>query len=207
MTLLLWDLDGTLINSGPVVTSTLKKVLFDVTGVETVEADLMKYIGPPLHETMDEFSVDEAQAEQLTTAYMTAYHERMYETPLFDGVRDVLAQLSERYEMAMATSKNEDNAVLLAEHLEIAPYFDVIKGSTPEIITKADVIGEVLKETSSEKAVMIGDRIHDIEGAAVYDIPTIIVGWGAAPESERAQAWKIAETPADIETILAKAGL
>lgn len=207
MTLLLWDLDGTLINSGPVVTSTLKKVLFDVTGVETVEADLIKYIGPPLHETMDEFSVDEAQAEQLTTAYMTAYHERMYETPLFDGVRDVLAQLSERYEMAMATSKNEDNAVLLAEHLEIAPYFDVIKGSTPEIITKADVIGEVLKETSSEKAVMIGDRIHDIEGAAVYDIPTIIVGWGAAPESERAQAWKIAETPADIETILAKAGL
>lgn len=207
MTLLLWDLDGTLINSGPVVTSTLKKVLFDVTGVETVEADLMKYIGPPLHETMDEFSVDEAQAEQLTTEYMTAYHERMYETPLFDGVRDVLAQLSERYEMAMATSKNEDNAVLLAEHLEIAPYFDVIKGSTPEIITKADVIGEVLKETSSEKAVMIGDRIHDIEGAAVYDIPTIIVGWGAAPESERAQAWTIAETPADIETILAEAGL
>ena len=49
---------------------------------------------------------------------------------------------------------------------------------------------------------MVGDRIHDIEGAAANGLDTILVEWGEAPPEERDEAWRIVETPEELEKLL-----
>ena len=49
---------------------------------------------------------------------------------------------------------------------------------------------------------MIGDRIHDITGAAEFNIPTVAVTWGYGNAEEHQHAHRVADTPAELERII-----
>lgn len=201
MTALLWDLDGTLMDTGPLVTQLLAEVVRERFTIDQPASYYQKYVGPPFADTVAEYTTDPVEAEAMTRDYMDRYRERMFESPVFDGLIPVLEELSGRYDMAVATSKNEVNARLICDHHDLSRFFKVIRGSNHDAVTKADVIREVLSELGTDDALMIGDRIHDIEGAAQFGLKTIMVGWSAAPH-EFDHAWKVAPTPADILTIV-----
>jgi phosphoglycolate phosphatase len=50
--------------------------------------------------------------------------------------------------------------------------------------------------------VLVGDRVHDIEGAAANGVPTIFVDWGYGPAGEQVGAIAVAHTPAELRNLL-----
>ena len=107
---------------------------------------------------------------------------------------------------AVATSKPQNMVDIVLDHFDLRRYFELVVCGTDSgpLFTKTGVIAEVLKEFAQRdertvqdvtaRAVMVGDRKHDIEGAKNNGLHTIGVSWGYAPEGE------LAETGADVIT-------
>jgi len=82
----------------------------------------------------------------------------------------------------VATSKAEPTARRVLAHFGLDEYFEVIAGASLDGVraTKRDVMAHALAqlEPLPERVVMVGDRAHDVEGAAAHGIETVVVGWG-----------------------------
>lgn len=118
---------------------------------------------------------------------------------LFEGIDELIAQLhAAGVPQATASSKPENQVLALMEHFGLAPYLAAITGATPDertLSTKAAIVAEALRRLQAQgvdisRPVLIGDRHHDVDGAAANEIPVIFVRWGFSwpHESEGAQA-------------------
>ena len=95
--------------------------------------------------------------------------------------------------MSLATSKPELPATNMLNTYGLRQYFDVITGASEDESrsAKADVVAEALRRLAAigadvSRPVMVGDRIHDVEGAAAHNVPTIYVEWGYGSPAEQA---------------------
>lgn len=212
MSVVLFDFDGTLADSTAIITATFAQVAREELGIDRPDEAYLPFVGPPLSETFSYLAntQDAERVNELIAAYRRIYFETMYATPLFDGVEPMLATLSEAgVPMLIATSKRTDAASKLMDHLGILHYFARVCGS-PEGSnhgTKADRVAEALAFAAEQgwdrsHAVMVGDRIHDVEGARANAIPTILVAWGPAPAEEYEEADLVAATPEVLTEIL-----
>ena len=203
---LLFDLDGTLTDPKEGITKSVQYALSKF-GIEENCENLLPFIGPPLLDSfMDFYNFDEERAN-LAIKY---YRERfstvgLYENSLIDGIIDVLKKLKEcGYIMAIATSKPTDFAVPICNHFKISEYFHLIVGSELDgtRTRKSEVISEVLKRlnATSDEAIMIGDRKHDIIGAKETNMDSIGVTFGYANDGELEEAGAnfIANTPSEL---------
>jgi len=151
---------------------------------------------------------------------LAKYRERfpikgLYENKIYPGAAQMLATLKQSgRKIALATSKPQPYAEKILENFKIKDYFDVIVGATfdSKRNDKADVIAEVLKQfgiTDADKknVIMVGDRKHDVIGAAKNGIATVGIrlGYAEPGELENAGAIYIAEDIADLENYLLNA--
>ena len=111
--------------------------------------------------------------------------------------------------LSLATSKPESLAKLILVDLGVAELFTEITGASEDEVRskKADVVAEALRRLAADGAdlsrpVMIGDRIHDIHGAAEHEVPTIYVTWGYGSLAETAGAVAVVDTPAQLYPLL-----
>lgn len=181
--LVIFDLDGTLTDSAEGVVASFRHALAAI-GAQIPAGDLAAMVvGPPMHHTLDTLGLGE-RAEDAIAAYRADYTRRGWAmNALFDGVEDLLADLrAAGVRLAVATSKAEPTAVRILDHFGIAGHFEVIAGASldGQRASKADVLAHALTqlEPLPEQVVMVGDRAHDIDGAAEHGIATVLVGWG-----------------------------
>lgn len=192
---LFFDLDGTLTDSMPGITRSVQYAL-EHLGIEIHDlCSLARFVGPPLKESfMTFYGMSEAEAGRaiaLSREYFVP--KGMFENELYAGVPELLeATRRAGCVNVMATSKPEPFARQIAAHFGIEGLFRLISGSTLDgsRTTKAEVIGHALGVLgiAPGEAVMIGDRRHDIEGAAAMGLTAIGVRWGYAPEGELEEA-------------------
>ena len=193
----LFDLDGTLTESGLGVSNGVVTALaaFDIPAPS--ENELRKYLGPPLWVSFDEFAgLKGADIERAVQIYREYYHETgRFENAVFQGVPEMLADLvNSGTRLAVATSKVDHSAVSILQHFELDQYFEVISGSDDLGVsrgTKSLVIAHALSElriTNAQGVVMIGDREHDVHGAKEHELESIGVLWGYGDEVELATA-------------------
>ncbi|MFN8101276.1 MAG: HAD-IA family hydrolase [Mycobacterium sp.] len=180
--LVLFDLDGTLTDSADGVVASFRHAL-DQLGAAVPDGDLVsRIVGPPMHLTMRELVGD--RADDAMTAYRTDYTTRGWAmNRTFDGVPELLADLKAAgVRMAVATSKAEPTARRILEHFGLDGYFEVIAGASPDGVrsAKADVVAHALAQLAPvpRRVLMVGDRSHDVTGAAEHGIGTVVVDWG-----------------------------
>lgn len=217
---LLFDLDGTLTDPKLGITSCVQYAL-KFFGIEEPDNDnLLSYIGPPLIESFQQYhGLTEEQAAVAVDKYRERFRDiGIFENEVIEGIDKVLAALKEKgYVLALATSKPQEFAERIMEHFDLSKYFDIEIGSgmNGERKYKADVIEAVIEklaekypdeDISSIKAdsIMIGDRLHDIEGAKQCAIESIGVrfGYAAEGELEEAGADYIVSTPQELLELL-----
>lgn len=189
---ILFDLDGTLTDSREGITKSVQYALGKMGIEEPDLASLEHFIGPPL---FDEFrrcyGFDEAQARQAVAAYRERFADVGWkENLLFDGIPDVLASLHAAGKtLAIASSKPLVFIEKILDYFSIAPYFAVVSGATLDgrVSTKTQVVQQALDllgVTDLSQAVLVGDRMHDAEGARDCGIACIGVTFGFGGEDE-----------------------
>ena len=215
---ILFDLDGTLTDPKEGITRSVQYALRHF-GIDEPDLDnLTRFIGPPLVDAFCEFyGFTRAQGEEALQKYRERFADvGIFENMPYEGIHRLLERLNAAgCRLALATSKPEVYACRILAKFDLAKYFTVAVGSTLEGArnAKADVIREVfrrleLDEAGQRQCIMVGDRKHDIEGAAACGIPCCAVRFGyAAPgELEAAAPWAIAEDMAMLESLLLKGG-
>jgi phosphoglycolate phosphatase len=205
----LFDLDGTVSDSATGILASLRHA-FAVNGLAPLDAATeQSLLGPPFYDSLPPL-IGADLLWPVLDAYRAHYATAMYDTAAFPGVVDLLDALRrDGRRLAVATSKPEKYAVPIVEHLGLADHFETIGGDdlTGSLRTKALVIAAVLERLGRpdpSHVVMIGDRSHDVLGAAEHGIAAIGVGWGYAlpGELEQARPTRICQTPAEVADAL-----
>jgi phosphoglycolate phosphatase len=182
----IFDLDGTLTDSAEGIVASFRHALAavgaDVPGDD--EAGLARrLVGPPMHVTLRAMGLGD-RADDAFAAYRADYTSRGWSmNRVFDGIPELLADLrAAGVRLAVATSKNEVTAVRILEHFGLDHHFEVIAGASQDGIrsAKSAVVAHALAQLGPlpEDVLMIGDRSHDVEGAAEHGIDTVVVEWG-----------------------------
>jgi phosphoglycolate phosphatase len=209
---ILFDLDGTIVDSAPGITSTLAYT-FETLGLPIpTPSELMKYVGPPLLDSFRDYAhfTPEQSAEALAIYREKYLNVGAYDATQFPGVGLVLKAIHESaLPMSLATSKPELPATLILEHFNLATYFDIITGASEDEVrsAKSDVVAEALLRLKAmgadvSRPVLVGDREHDVIGAAANDVPTIFVEWGYGSVAEQAGAVAVVSTPEELKALL-----
>ena len=208
---ILFDLDGTIINSEVGVTSCVVYALRKFGIEETDRALLRKFLGPPLSDSFMRFYGFDAEKAEKAVEY---YRERyvpigVHENEVYEGIIDLLEALrAGGKRIYIATSKPEHFAKGILSELGLDKYFDGIFGSTLDESrnSKDKVLAYAINEIGLEKegSVMVGDRFHDVDGAAVNGLPCIgvLYGFGDRDELQSAGAMALAETPMELKKLL-----
>jgi phosphoglycolate phosphatase len=208
----LLDLDGTLVDSAPGIVSTLAFTLGKLGKPVPGIKDLRRWVGPPLPES---FRIRLGLSPEEIVSAIEIYQHRyldvgVYDAKLFDGVAGLLRGLKEAgAHLALATSKPLTPASIMLEHFTLAPFFDVVAAAADDESRgkKEQVIEDALRDLVAknlpvDNIIMVGDRIHDVEGAAVHGIDTIMVRWGYGGPEEWAHAQTIVDTPRQLHQAL-----
>ena len=208
MKYILFDLDGTLTDPAEGITNSVAYALRRY-GIEVSDNSTLNcFIGPPLTDSFEKFfGFSHEDAVDAVEVYREYYKPSgIFENKVYDGITDVLSRLKAAGKhVIMATSKPEFFACQIAEHFGFDCWFDLIAGSTLDgsRVKKHDVIEYALERygiTERDECIMIGDRLHDIEGAKKSMMKSIGVlwGYGSREELEAAGADFICESVADL---------
>jgi phosphoglycolate phosphatase-like HAD superfamily hydrolase len=181
--LVIFDLDGTLTDSAQGIVASFRHALEHI-GAPVPEGDLAaQIVGPPMDDTFRSLLFGES-AEQAIAAFRAEYGSRGWAmNTLFDGIEPLLADLrAAGVRLAVATSKLEPTARRILAHFGLDGYFEVIAGAAPDGSRKSkeEVLAHALGQLQPlpERVLMVGDRSHDVHGAAAHGIDTVVVGWG-----------------------------
>ncbi|WP_375386495.1 HAD hydrolase-like protein [uncultured Microbacterium sp.] len=200
-TCILWDVDGTIVDASDGILHRLQIASRHFGRPEVTREELIHWIGPPMFETFQkQFGMTPDQATEAVIYYRELGKRDGYTTgaKLYDGVGALIAELhAAGVPQATASSKPEVQVRALMEHFGLTDDFAAIVGASPDEQTlgaKADIVAEALRRLSAagidiSRPVLIGDRHHDVDGAAANGIPSIFVRWGFSwpHESEGAQ--------------------
>ena len=201
---ILFDLDGTLTDSGLGITKAVQYALGQMGYEVPPRESLFSFIGPPLHLSFQRhYGMDEEMAVEAVRQFRVYYNQMggILENEVYDGVRELLRDLkSAGKRLMIATSKPQAAAELVMNHFGLSEFVPEIVGGTDDTRnTKGKVIGYALREygVNPDTAVMVGDREHDIHGAAENGIPAIGITWGYGDraELEGAGAKAVFDTP------------
>ena len=168
-----FDLDGTITDSKPGILKCIRHAL-DAKGVPYTEEQLDQMVGPPFRVSMRDILgvTDTAIIEDMIRLYRGEYEVSGWrDCTVYPGMRELFARLKEGgIRLAVATSKPLRFTVMMLDGLELSRYFDFIGGAESDSSrdSKIAVIRYVMENLgmrSPEGALMVGDRLYDMDGA------------------------------------------
>ncbi|MBO5982288.1 MAG: HAD hydrolase-like protein [Clostridia bacterium] len=191
-TTILFDLDGTLIDSKPGILASMRKTL-NAYSIPYTEAIIDKMVGPPIRVSYKELLgiTDMDLMEDMIVYYRKHYREDDWrDCKVYEGVYEMLEKLKALgYTLGVATSKPYCYTTIIMEELGLDKYFDYIGGATGDssVEMKTDVINSVLAGLNVQdlsSVLMIGDRLYDIEGAKSSGVDSMGILWGYGGRAE-----------------------
>ena len=200
MKAILFDLDGTLIDSSEGITKSTQYALAHYGIIENDLSKFYKFIGPPLVASFKKYyDFPEEQAVEAVAVYRERYNKiGLFECSLYPGVRECIEKLkAQGYLIGMASSKPEVSCRRILEHFGILELFDDVVGATFDgrIDTKEEVLNEVMRRWSDvpkDEMCLIGDTMFDVEGANQVGIRTVAVNFGFGNVQEMVEAGAVA---------------
>lgn len=199
-TYILFDLDGTLTESGPGIMNSVSYALEKLGKPSQPAEVLRKFVGPPLAHSFTHFcGFAEKEIPAAIDTYREYFREKgMFENSVYPGVTEMLQKLKDvGLHLAVATSKPEELSLQILEHFGLKSYFEVICGATMDEkrVKKGEIISDALKqlgisEEEKRHVLMVGDREHDVCGAKENQLACmgVLFGYGSREELEKAGA-------------------
>lgn len=183
---ILFDLDGTLIDSSEGITKSTQYAL-EYYGIKEDNLDKLRvFIGPPLRDSfMKYYDFPNDKAVEAVAKYRERYRPiGIYECSLYPHVKECLVKLKEEgYKIGLASSKPEGMCKTILTRFDIIDLFDEVVGATEDgkRDTKKQVLDELFarwKDTPKDEMILVGDTLFDIEGANQAGIDSCGVSFG-----------------------------
>lgn len=208
----LFDLDGTVINTNDLIVASFQHVLKEHVGLDVPAETIYRHFGEPLPTSLARYCPERAlELTDLYRVFNLANHDELVKQ--FDGVREVLERLrGAGVKLGIVTSKRHDVALRGLRVCGFEHYFDTLVGMDetrrhkpePEPIFLAL---ERLGEAPGPHVLMVGDSTFDILCGRNAGVQTAAVGWSMIGRQELASAephiW--VEQPQDlVELVLGK---
>lgn len=185
---ILFDLDGTVLDSAPGIIAAQQQAIRDVGLEPPDESVLRSDLGPPPAVLFTRIGVPERLITAAVDAYRVHYLDRgIQNAAIFPGVADLLTRLRPQYRLATATMKLISTAIPFLQHHGIADQFEVVGGAADGVHEKSAIIAATraaLGDPPPEKMIMVGDRHSDISGGRDQGLRTIAVTWGYGTRQE-----------------------
>ena len=212
MNTILFDLDGTLVDSGPPIMAALNDALASIGLDALPQTEASRFIGPPLYETIPEHLAahgrDPALFDSVLDAYRRSYSARsVRDTTVYPGIYELLASLTGHARLGVVTSKPRPTALPIIETTGLLSMFEIVEG--PDLQsneTKVVTLGRAMASMNTEghATTMVGDRHHDVVAGRAHGTWTVGVTWGygTANELDEAAPHHVVVDPADLGRVL-----
>lgn len=213
-TCILWDVDGTIVDASEGILRRLTTALEHFGKTAPTRAELVHWIGPPMYQSFQvNVGMTPEEASDAVTFYRGLNKKEGYSAgaKLFPGVGALIEEIAAAgIPQATASSKPEIQVVALMDHFGLTPAFQAVVGATSDertLATKADIVAESLRRlevagVDTSRPVLVGDRHHDVEGAAAHGIPTIFVRWGFSWPHESDGSTAAVDTMDELRALL-----
>lgn len=193
---ILFDLDGTLTDSGEGIMNCATFSLEHFGIPIPPREELRKFVGPPLIDNFRSYGVPEERLDEAIAVYRSRYIPiGKYENFPYEGIEELLQKLRLLgHRLFVATSKPEALSIEILNHFGLSPYFEIIAGAGMDGVRdkKSEVIAYLLEQIHGyDGIVMVGDTKFDILGAAAHNIPAVGVSWGYGDVEEMEQCGAI----------------
>lgn len=191
---LLFDLDGTLIDSIELILGSARYAFVGFAGRAPSDEEWRAGIGRPLQTVLREYADDDAEAQRLFNRYreyQLEHHDRL--VTAYDGIVEAIRTFAEAgHPMALVTSKSDWMAEKALRHVGLAELIPVIVGCDtcvnhkphPEPVER----GLALLGASASNALFVGDSPHDVQSGLAAGVTTVGVTWGAFDRCELEEA-------------------
>ena len=185
----LFDLDGTVIDSGGIILASMRHATREVLGREFGDEELMQAVGGPgLEAQMHAFDPD--RVDELVTVYR-AHNEPLHEQLICcAGMEDALERLhAEGRRLAVVTAKRSATVRLAFEHVPVGHLFEVVVGGDETERHKPDpeplLLAAERMGVRPEEAAYVGDSPFDIRAAKAAGMRSVAVTWGRIHDRAR----------------------
>ena len=205
--LVLLDLDGTLTASHPGIIASVVQTFKELGHPVPDESELRRFIGPAIEVSLRNNGIKEEDVDRGVQIYRRYYSETAsFEDPrhpgqrvpgrllatVFDGIPEQLNRMREHgLTLAVATCKPEYQALPVCDHFGLRPLVDGVYGASKDStrVTKGQVITYALQQLGfdakhGDRALMVGDRWTDADGALETGLDCLGCGWGYAEPGE-----------------------
>ncbi len=191
MKLLMFDMDGTLVDSGTSITNTINHVRENL-GLEHLEKTnvLEKLNDPKINGSEFFYGTKEFTEEQKTLFEDYYYDNCLNNLELYEGIQKLIDDLKSDFTLAVATNANSVFAKRMLDHVGIGQYFKTILGydSVKNAKPHPEMVYKILDTHNIDKqnAQLIGDSHKDVMAAANAGVDSVLVNWGFSDHSEDA---------------------
>jgi len=212
ITTIIFDLDGTLINSAPSILGCLEAVIAGA-GLRIVTPLHDSLIGPPLRETIQKITglEDLVRIESLVSDFKLHYDNLGYQQSIpYSGVDEILDSFKKNgYTLALATNKRIIPTLKILEHLNLRNYFESVytidMNTGAPFSSKSAMLARLIsdKNLESTSSIYIGDRLEDQLAAHENSLFSITVGWGYGDYRDPSIYSALVSSPDALQTRIA----
>ena len=183
MNVIMFDMDGTLINSGTMIANTVNYVRQNI-GLKILEKKhILEKLNDPNINSAEFFYGTTHFTEEQTHLFESYYTQNcLLELEIYDGIEPLLKDLKGEFKLAVATNASSVFAKKMLAHLELLNHFEVVYGY--DSVTKPKPHPEMVHKiihtlaTTKEKSLLIGDSHKDTQAAFNAGVDSILVNWG-----------------------------
>jgi len=201
----LFDLDGTVVDSGGIILSSMRHAAREVLGRDYPDDVLLHAVGGPGLEAQMA-ALDPERVDELVTVYR-AHNEPLHEELVCcAGIEDVLERLhAEGRRLGVVSAKRRATVELAFEHVPVGHLFEAIVGGDETERHKPDpeplLLGAERLGASPSEAVYVGDSPFDVRAAKAAGMGSVAVTWGRIhdrPKLEREEPDAIVDTAEEL---------
>ncbi len=183
MSLIIFDMDGTLIDSGTSITNTINHVRKSLGFEKMEKVYILENVNNPNTNSSELFYGTKEFTNQQRVLFEEHYNANcLHDIELYKGMQKLINDLSSDFTLAIATNANSIFAKKMLNHLEIGKYFKTIIGYDCVKYAKPhpEMINKILNKhnTHHELAQVIGDSYKDTMAATNAGVDSVLVNWG-----------------------------
>ena len=180
---ILWDMDGTLVDSVPLIVESFRHTVREHTGLTLPDEVFIAGIGTPLSEQLRAFSRDDAECDSMREMYSLYYVKNALRVEPFEGVEALLRSLKERgFKQGIVTSKSRAGLDRVLKQFDWEDLFDVTVGADEVKLGKPNpepvLLAMKTLDVKPDETWMIGDSPHDLEAGRAAGAKIGAVAWG-----------------------------